>query len=401
MKTVFVANFLPDTNYTRDLSQGFIQIMKKNDELYLCGRKNEPVLDGKMPEVDLVWKKGVFPYISIIKYIYSKKAQVVHVQHEFKTYGGILSAILFPWFILALRLLRLKVVITSHGIVSRKQLSKDFLEGFGLSYNLLNLFLVKSFLTYSYKLIIYFANCTTVHSPFLREILTNEYKCSPKKVVFVEHGIREIKDISLLPKNPKIYKKYPKLKNKNIILVFGYFSPRKGFEFLLEGFSDLIKSEKVDNWIMVFAGDVNKEFLPYKLKIDKLIKNKKLDKYTLITGFIDAVEVDEFYRLAKISVIPAAYSFNTSGALAMTLAYRKPLMVSNVKPISEEIRLNKFGLLYDLGGKNSFENQFKKMISDKKTYSLIKSTLDKETPRRFWKNIALEHYKLYSKILKS
>lgn len=398
MKIILVANYLPETNYTRDLSQGFIEILKKKDKLYLCGRKNEPVIDGKMPKVDEVWNKGILFFLPIIFYILKKRPGVVHFQQEFKTYGGIISALIFPWLLLFTKIIGVRVIVTPHGVVSQTQLNKNFLESFGLKDTIINKLLITIFLNYSYRLITAFSDFVTVHAPLLRDILVNEYSASPKKVIVIEHGIREIKDLKTNKGSvDQIYKKYKMLKNKEIILVFGYFSPRKGFEHLINSYSKIIKNEDMVKTIMVLAGDVAKEFSPYKKKIEKLIKKKKMNKHVLITGFIDGDEVDALYRMAKVSVIPAIFSFNTSGALAMTLAYTKPLLVADVKPLSEEIRLNNIGMLYNNLDPNSFGKTLKEIFLDKTKYDKLIKSVEKVANRRYWRNIAREHYDLYKK----
>lgn len=400
MKIVFVANYLPDTNYTRDLSTEFVKIIGKKDELFLCGRKKESVDDGVRPNVDQVWSRGVFFFVPIILYIFKKRPDLIHFQHEFKMYGGVFSAIFFPWLILFLKIFSFKIVITSHGIVSGTQLDKNFLESFGLKNTFLNKLLIIFFLNYVYTLLSLFSDAVTVHASLLRQILIKQYRCNPKKIIVISHGIRSVRDLTI-PSAPTIYKRFPLMKNKKIILVFGYFSPRKGFEYLINSFSNLLKSDpEMKNFVMIIAGDVSKEFLSYKNKIEKLIIRNKISRNILITGFVNAVEIDELYRIAEISVIPAVFSFNTSGALAMTLAYKKVLLVSDVKPISEEVSENGFGLLFDIKSPESFGVQVKELISNKKLFKNLKSSVAEKSVRRYWINIAKEHYSLYKKIIK-
>ncbi len=402
MKVVFVANFLPDTNYTRDLSQGFIKVMKPRDELFLCGRKNEPVTDGKLPGVDLVWLKGSFSFIPIYLYILKKKPNLVHLQHEFKTYGGVISAALFPWLISLLRLTGFKVVVTIHTVVSKKQIDKSFLEGFGLKDNFLNSFLVKLFLISIYKLIVFFSNEVTVHTDLLKTRLVEEYAGNTTKIITIAHGIREISDRDSLPKNPNMFKQFPILKGKKIILSFGYFSPRKGYELLIDSLTRVFEDPKLKKeWVMVLAGDVMPEFVQYKNKIQKLIKKKKIENSVLITGFVDAEGVNELYRMAKICVITAVYSFNTSGVLSVVLAYGKPLLVADVKPLAQEVMDNNFGLLFDLQESSSFKGKLQKLIEDNDFYERTKKSLRKSASNRYWSIIAKKHYELYRHVLKN
>ena len=116
--------------------------------------------------------------------------------------------------------------------------------------------------------------------------------------------------------------------------------------------------------------------------------------------FADGVEVDEFYRSSKVVVIPAIISFNTSGALSLALAYKKPLLVANVKPLADEIVTNDFGLLYETSGKQSLEKQLTKLIEDRKLYTSLTEKLETSVTKRYWSKIAKIHYALYTKLLK-
>jgi len=395
MKTVFVANFLPDTNYTRDLSQGFIEAMEKRDKLFLCGRKGEPVIDGKKPDVDLVWKKGAFFFIPIFMYILKRRPNLIHFQHEFIMYGGVLSGFIFPWLILFLRIIKFKIVITLHVIISTKQLNKDFFESFGLKYNFLSRISAKLFLAYSYKLLVIFSNIVIVHTPLMRRVLIEQYKCNPDKIKVIELGNRMLSKHPIPIRNPYIVKKFPMLKNKDIILVFGRLSPRKGLEFLIHSFREMVAENKKKNWILVFAGEVSNDYLGYKQKIENLIEKLKISRFIVITGFVNEKEVEELHRMAKVSVIPALFSVSVSGAISTALAYKIPLLVANVSPIAEEVKGNNIGRIFDNANINSFAQELKKLISDRYNHKKIMSSIEKVAARRYWTVVAREHYKTY------
>ncbi|MBU0569601.1 glycosyltransferase family 4 protein [Patescibacteria group bacterium] len=398
MKILFVATFTPDTNYTRDLSICFNKILKKGDRLYLCGPKNDPVLDSNEPKVDYVWRKGWKFFIDILVYVKKHNPDIIHLQHEFKTYGGLVSAVIFPLLLAVLRLLGYPIVVTSHGIVSPKQVDKKFLRFFNVKPSILSKYLVLGFFHYIYKSILIFSNKVTVHSPTLKKILASYYPPANDNVVAIDHGIREITNLKT-KKIQKITKKFPLLKEKNIILIFGFFSPRKGYEQLIQAFFRVTADKTMDDWVLALVGDVKEEFYEYKKKIEKLIKKFKLGKKVLISGYVDNVEIDEFCRSAKIVLIPAVISFNTSGALSLALAYKKPLLVANVKPLADEISKNDFGLLYDKDGNKSLEKQLSKLMRNKKLYKKLTQKLEMSVGKRYWTKIAGDHYNLYQDLL--
>jgi len=398
MKIVFVAVFVPDTNYTRDLSVYFQKILKRNDTLYLCGRKGDKVLDNKLPKVNEIWRPGWKCFFDVIDYIDKVKPDVIHLQHEFKTYGGLLTALQFPFLLLLLRFKKYPVVVTMHGIVSPKQVDNEFLDNFNVKPNVISKYMVIGFFHYVYKLILLFSNRVTVHAPMLKEILSSYLPIANNKIVVIDHGIREIKNLNIKNRD-KIIKQFPVVKGKDIILVFGHFSPRKGYEYLLETYKHVIEKKHLNNWLLALVGDVQPEFAYYWNKITQLIHEYKLDDKVLMTGFVKDAEIDEFYRNAAIVLIPAIVSFNTSGSLSLALAYQKPLLVADVKPLGQEVAENNFGLLYEKKGARSLEKQLEILMTNKKLYESLESHLKKSVQKRYWTTIAKEHYTLYQSLI--
>jgi glycosyltransferase involved in cell wall biosynthesis len=398
MKIIFVAIFAPDTNYTRDLSVYFQRILKKGDMLYLCGRKDEKILDNKSPEVQHIWRYGWRYFFDVLGYAHKTKPDIIHLQHEFKTYGGLITALMFPFLLLLLRIQGYPVVVTIHGVVSPKQVDFEFLENFNVKPNSVMKYVVIGFFHYVYKLILIFANRVTVHAPMLKTILASYLPFANDKIVVIEHGIREITDLKN-KKEDNIVKQFPIVKGKQMILVFGHFSPRKGYEYLLKVYKQVVEKEHLQNWLLVLAGDVQPEFAHYWDKIIALIHEYKLDDMVLMTDFIKDAEIDEFYRNSAIVLIPAVVSFNTSGSLSLALAYKKPLLVANVKPLATEVAQNDFGLLYDQTGSKSLEKQLAKLMMNKELYRKLSKNLEKSVGKRYWTTIAKEHYILYESVI--
>jgi len=399
MKIVFVSTFTPATNYTRDLSRYFYKILKPRDELFLCGRKVEEIQDNDEPQVDHVWSRDLSFVFTILKYVLERRPDVVHLQHEIKMFGGIITSMLYPWLLFLIRLFGFPVVVTIHGVVSPKQIDEKFLESFNVGYTPLKQFVVKLFFRYIYSFILFFSNKVTVHAPALREILVDEYGGGKNRVVVISHGIREVKNVDRIPARLSILKKYPAVKGKKVILVFGYFSPRKGYEFLIQALSTAFEmGVKRNGVVLALVGDVKDEFKPYKRKVLRLIRKEKMEKNVLITGYVDDNEIDEFYRYSYVVLIPAIISFNTSGSLSLSLAYQKPLLVSDVKPLGREVSENDFGLLYEPDNVDSCAKQIARIMTEKRLYESMKKKLSGFVGKRYWTRISKEHYSLYEKL---
>lgn len=401
MKIVFVGYFSYATNYNRDLVVAFKKISRRSDRVFLCGRIDEKVADRKKPLVDRVWRKGWRYLPDILSYIRKHKPDVVYLHQEFKTYGGVFTALSFPILILILRLYGCKVVPTVHAVISDTQIGRNFLSSFALKDSFFSRVATKIFLKYAYFFIGFLSSSVTVHAAILKRILVDEYKVSSDKVEVIESGVREIKSRLVKIQKFSILEKFPTLSGKIILLIFGFFSPRKGFETIIKSFGKFLKENKLNKrYALVLAGDVTNEYFFYRKKIERLIESNDARKNILITGYVSGSEMDELFRLAKIVVLPAVISFNISGALAFALAYHKPVLASRVGPLRDEVEDNRIGLTYSSNSVESCRVKLQEILSNQDLYNTFLSNVSEVAKHRYWKTIAEQHYELFAHVLK-
>jgi glycosyltransferase involved in cell wall biosynthesis len=285
-------------------------------------------------------------------------------------------------------------------VISTKQVGKDFLASFNIPNSQISRFLVRIFLKYYYFLTGIFASAITVHSNILKEILIKDYNVRPDKVHVIASGVREIRDPLTKPQSPKIFEKFPVLKNKIILLTFGFFSPRKGYEIMIKAFSKFLKVSKLkDNVVLVMAGGVLEDYAFYRKKIEGLIVKQRVKDNVLITGYVNGGEVDELFRLAKVVILPAVITFNISGALAYALAYHKPVFAADTGPLGKEITDNKIGFIYSAKSIESCKKGFGKIFSDVGLLRNYYSNVIEIAKKRYWLNIARQHYLLFKKFI--
>lgn len=398
MKVVIVSTFALATNYSRDLGVSLRKVADKKDVIFLCGKKGEKAADNDPPKIDQVWTPGWLFFFDVLSYVFTKHPNIVHLQQEFKLYGNIISNILFPWLVLLIRFSGSKSIVTIHGVIDPKLVDTAFPQ-FNLPQNRVTKTMVYLYLFYVYFLIGRFARSIVVLAPALGKILTQYYKVPAKKVNVIKIGIQEIENPELKPKDSPLYQKFPEILNKEIILVFGYFSPRKGFELLVESFSRALKNPQAKKWLMVLAGNVKPEFIPYKQSVEKIIQKLGAEKHVLITDYLEDIEIDHFYRLSKVGVVPAIFSLSASGALSLALSYLKPLLFADLKPGSSEIQEGNLGSLYNPFDPKSFAQKLEKIMTDKKVYKEYYKALVKEAPSRCWSKTATDHYQLYQQLM--
>ncbi len=400
MKIVIVSTFSLSTNYSRDLGVAVRKVASSDDCVILCGKKDDVPADNEPPKINNVWTPGWLFFFQILFFSLKERPAVIHFQQEFRLYGNIISNILFPWLILLLRISGIKTIVTIHAVISYETVSSVFLQSFFLPQNSFTKRIAFLYLFYTYFLCGMFANSVIVLTPVLKELLIKDYRLPEGKINVIRIGIPEIKNKESKTVKTNIIKRFPLIKGKKIILVFGYFSPRKGFPLLVKAFAKVLSNNKeAKDWVLVLAGNVKKEFIPYKQTIERLIKKTGCNKNIVITNYLDTEEIDDFYRLSTIGVIPGVYSIATSGALSLGLAYLKPLLAIDLKPISEDVQGTNLGLLYNPFNPNSFAQKLKIIMNDKKIYKNLYQSMKREAPNRYWTKIGMDHYQLYRKIL--
>jgi glycosyltransferase involved in cell wall biosynthesis len=141
--------------------------------------------------------------------------------------------------------------------------------------------------------------------------------------------------------NPeKVRKKYD-LNNNFIILQAGILTPLKNQMESLKTIEKL--RDKIPHLKLILAGLAEKE---YKLRLEKYIQEKNLEKYLIFTGQLNREETRDFYHTCDVLLHPIK---SQGGWLAPfeTLCAKKPIVVSPEMSASEIIKREKIGIVSD------------------------------------------------------
>jgi glycosyltransferase involved in cell wall biosynthesis len=250
-----------------------------------------------------------------------KNIDVLHVQYEVFLYGGLLTALLFPFLLLFARTLGVSIVTTIHQVVSLKGVNKEFLQTTGIRGNLACL---KLGLYWLLKSISGISSKTIVHEVVFKQRLVEEYGCSPQKIYVIPHGIEEPES---RPDNSAARKRLG-LNGHNIILFFGYLAPYKGLETLMDAVNEL----KEDNYLLCIAGGEHPRLAgtpDYDSYISALKDTvERAGSRMKITGFVTEDDVPYYFSAADVLVLPYTMSMSSSGPLALCAAYQRPFLAS-------------------------------------------------------------------------
>mgnify|MGYP001327234983 CR=1 FL=1 len=328
MKLVFISSLSPQGHYSSYVTQGLNQI--KDIQLIVYADKNKSNLNEKHSgKVLLVWDKSFLYLHQIIKQLYKDKPNIVHLQQELNMFGGVLTVILFPFLLIALRLMQIKTIVTIHSAVDTNQINNNFVKLFHKNPKYFKPIFLKLVFHYLFKSISFFSDKIIVHTNLTKNTLGNDYSVNLNKILVIPHVIPS--------------KHTSSISTKKYFFYFGYLVRRKGLENLINGFKKyLTKNPKTDFKLILAGGTIPGQ----ELARDEILKTIKNSNNKIIyKGFVNSKTLNHLYKQAYCIVLPAHISIAASGPLAHARSHGKCVIATQTGHLNEEITNNKTGIL--------------------------------------------------------
>ena len=393
IKIAMVSSILPATNYTAYLIEALQKkFSSKVETLVYTGLKKENKKTD-LKNVKLVWQERPVAYpFQILKQVLKDKPQIVHVQHEINMFGYWPTAISFPLLPFLLKIIRVKVIVTIHAVVTQEQINVKFLETFWRSQKKYLVPLVRIFFWLLFKSIGWFSDEIIVHSQGLKDILVKDYGLKDKKIKVILEGIPD--KIKLIKKGAVTESIIDKIKNQSFMLYYGYLHKRKKIEILFKAFELIIK--KYPKILLIIAGGTLQE--DYEQNLKKMVLKSNLDKKIIFLGFVEEDDLNWLINQSLFILLPASYSIAASGPLAQIIAHHKPFIASNLGVFKEEVINNVEGLLVE-NSVAEWSSKIKKLIDNKELVNKITLNLRKKHQQRTWSIIARHTANFYQQLL--
>ena len=274
-------------------------------------------------EVREVWCKGTFGYaFQILRAIRAiPTLKVIHLQHEFNQFGGMITVPLIPLMLWTLRLmLRKRIVITYHEVLGNEMLTPE---------------LVKKF-------------CIPVPSRPARFLFKMYYRFTSAAghIILVQHqkfsdrlrqemGVR--RPIRILPIGTETNvvladqvqsrARYGFLPEEIVLLFFGTLDWRKGLDILIEAFKKLPPHYR----LLIGGGQPVRikhrpEYQEWYRGIDDGIKS---DTRIIHIGFVNDDDIPGLFAACDLVVLPYAVPQMVSAVLNYAASYERPFIASN------------------------------------------------------------------------
>ncbi len=294
---------------------------------------------------------------------------VVHIQHEFGLYGRFYGMQVIP-MILRFRLTRIPVVTTLHTVYHEMEEAHRILL----------------------QNIIINSNEVIVHEQSQKEaLLQNIAGVDGSHIHVIEHGAREVEPI------PDAKQKLGLPVDRKVILMIGYFRPSKNFELIVKLMPEIVKRNP--DAVLVIAGKVRgQEYRDYRTKLFKMIEESPVkDHIFVIRGQLKQDVFDTILSAADVVVLP--YKINSqSGILAHSLAFARPVVVSESGSMKEVMKRSGAGLVS--GSEKDYVQNISRILQDEKLARAFSNNAREYVKNHIsWSIVAKKHLQIYQSLL--
>jgi len=242
-------------------------------------------------------------------------------------------------------------------------------------------------------------------SPFFRKIITlcekgrerlqRVYNIPSSKILVIPHGTISFPEISSEEAKRKLG-----LDKNILILVFGFITPKKGYEETVCAFSKILPYFPKAKLVFLGGPHPLHPEKNYLQRFKLFVKKMKLEKSVIIFNkFIPLDLFKTYYKAADIFVSPHLKRDQiSSGPLTFALGAGKAIVSTNYD-YAKDLLKGKRGILVPIGNVKAMATAFLKILRKPK----LKRELEKRALAKgkalLWEKIALKYLKLFEKIL--
>jgi glycosyltransferase involved in cell wall biosynthesis len=333
-----------------------------------------------------VWTTHFYIFQILIQAL-RDKPQIIHFDFTVTIFGSsYLSCFPFPFLVFFLRLFGFKVVVTVHDVVTKDVLG-DFFKGVTISKY--TVWLVSIFF---YKFLS-LGSIFIVHLKLQRQMLAEMCYVNPEKVFVVPFGVEDV------PSIPEVaFDSWAKkFSDTKVVLFFGAIVPRKGIEYLIDGFS--IIAENCTDSTLVMAGPADSKSLPYLNslleKADKQIGSPRF----VYLGYLKEVDAHSLFRLCRVVCLPYVYTYASPSILYWAVQHHKPVIASSIGTLSDELDGYVSELLVSPGDSKQIACALEKVLTDDSVALQASRFMASKAASISWRTVAKTIHEIYLECL--
>lgn len=227
------------------------------------------------------------------------------------------------------------------------------------------------------------------HSKHGRGRLISELGVEEDKVHVIPHGVFDY--LTKLPEERPIDPAAGELEGRKVVLFFGLLRPYKGIEVLIDAFS-----QAPSDAVLLIVGMPRMPIGPLH---ERAKKHGMADRVRFIPRFITDPEIPAYFRRADLVVLPYL-QIDQSGVLNTTLAFHKPMIVSDVGGFSEFAREHAAAMLVPPGNDAHLGAAITRLLQDPGARKRLALESERAATGPFsWDAIAEQTRRLYEQLV--
>jgi len=263
------------------------------------------------------WTPNLLLPIQVKTALARVKPDVLHMQHEFNLYGGLIQGALLTLMMIALRRRGLTTVATVHGVVAPDDVTTEFLARNGLPRSRR---MVRVAFASAYRAIDACTDLLIVHHEHFRGVLEIAYGVQGEKVVVIPPGA---------PERDNSIHRIQKIPGKHI-LALGFLTGYKIPEILVE----TAESDAIPGATFTFCVGANPRITDrgYRSRYAALERRvRALGSRAKWNGYIPDESLEDMLNSADVLVLPYTECVSVSAVAALArrsqtrICYSRPL----------------------------------------------------------------------------
>ena len=194
-----------------------------------------------------------------------------------------------------------------------------------------------------------------VHAEKLRGEMVKNFGQDLEKISVIPHGVCVDGAVSYGQQQARAELG---IKEKYVLLFFGFVRPYKGLDDLIRAFRDIAKSFDV---ALVVAGEFFTDLKPYQKELEM---NGLLDRTYIFPRYISSEEVPMFFNAADMLVQPYVRFSGQSGVPQTAYLHSLPVIATDVGGLPEMVIHGETGLIVRPGDPQALASAIAVLLSD-------------------------------------
>lgn len=318
-------------------------------------------------------------------------ADVVHIQHEYTFFGGIIprrSTLRYYY-----DRLRRPLVVTPHTLFTAGELLRVASEKRGrqrLAKQLLSRYppYVGTVERFPFRK----ADALIVPNERAREKLVRR-GISGERIHIIPWGTPVRQEIPPTAEELAAMRARLELEGKKVVTIFGYVNPDKGYEVALEALRGLPPQVK-----LVIAGGTRVEHeRAYMEVLRNTIRARGLSQRVVITGFLDDAKVAAVMELSDLVLVPHT-SANSSYSVMVALSYARAVLASDLDCFRDIYEQGHCIELFEAGDDRSLSERLGFLLASSKARKDLSVAAAQFAHERSWPVVARKTLGVYEAV---